>query len=180
MTWVWLSWGDPVWLTGHQNSITTTTTTTLHSSSSILLSFVRTLFVRKSYALWSRVDCTQWGIYLICYIIIDRYCKLLSNNILVDWTDTTAMSKYKIKFKKVMPNLVKSSPRVQNIFYKMSNTTGSIGCVYLITLLTISDQHHVLNIEKKVQKLVEMLSLVSFYERKVHRLWKYVTKINYF
>ena len=26
MTWVWLSWGDPVWLTGHLNPITTTTT----------------------------------------------------------------------------------------------------------------------------------------------------------
>ena len=27
MTWVWLSWGDPVWLTGHENPVTTTTTT---------------------------------------------------------------------------------------------------------------------------------------------------------
>ena len=26
VTWVWLSWGDPVWLTGHQNPITTPTT----------------------------------------------------------------------------------------------------------------------------------------------------------
>ena len=23
MTWIWLSWGDPVWLTGHQNPVTT-------------------------------------------------------------------------------------------------------------------------------------------------------------
>ena len=27
MTWVWLSWGDPVWLTGHSNPTTTTTMT---------------------------------------------------------------------------------------------------------------------------------------------------------
>ena len=26
MTWVWLSWSDPVWLTGHENPVTTTTT----------------------------------------------------------------------------------------------------------------------------------------------------------
>ena len=25
MAWVWLSWGDPVWLTRHYNSVTTTT-----------------------------------------------------------------------------------------------------------------------------------------------------------
>ena len=31
MTWVWLYWGDPVWLTGHQNPITTPTSTTFRA-----------------------------------------------------------------------------------------------------------------------------------------------------
>ena len=47
MTWVWLSWGDPVWLTGHSNPVTTTTypspSPPHFSSSSIYFGFCLTL-----------------------------------------------------------------------------------------------------------------------------------------
>ena len=57
MTWIWLSWGDPVWLTGHQNPVTT-----IHHHNNNKNSFTARSF--SAHHLWyPGLQCTlQWYI----------------------------------------------------------------------------------------------------------------------